>query len=164
MQWFRQQLQVLCRPDHSSSHGIQQVPRKNWQDLDRYRTGQHPYSVCNRWNYGASGNQAQAKKMIAAAKASGFNFGIYCSPLSRQANGPIYLDPTASISTPLCRCGSLPGTVMTAVSQWAPNLGGGQLPLACSTLARRACRLRVTSTLISSGVIFVKIGAPRLSL
>ncbi|KAF9553735.1 glycoside hydrolase [Agrocybe pediades] len=37
-------------------------------------------SVCNNWNYGTSGNQAQAKSLISAAKASGFNFGIYSSP------------------------------------------------------------------------------------
>jgi len=37
-------------------------------------------SVCNTWNYGASGNLAKAKEMIAAAKASGYVFGIYSSP------------------------------------------------------------------------------------
>ena len=37
-------------------------------------------SVCNTWNYGSSGNLAQAKSLIAAAKASGYNFGIYSSP------------------------------------------------------------------------------------
>jgi len=33
-----------------------------------------------QWNYGAAGNQAQARSLIAAMKASGFNFGIYSSP------------------------------------------------------------------------------------
>jgi hypothetical protein len=37
-------------------------------------------SVCNTWNYGSSGNLAQAKSLIAAAKASGYVFGIYSSP------------------------------------------------------------------------------------
>ncbi|PPR05769.1 hypothetical protein CVT24_006835 [Panaeolus cyanescens] len=37
-------------------------------------------SVCNNWNYGTAGNLAKAKKLIAAAKASGFKFGIYSSP------------------------------------------------------------------------------------
>jgi len=37
-------------------------------------------SICNTWNYGSSGNQAQAKDLIAAAKASGYAFGIYSSP------------------------------------------------------------------------------------
>lgn len=33
-----------------------------------------------QWNYGASGNLAQAKSLIAAAQASGYAFGIYSSP------------------------------------------------------------------------------------
>ncbi|KAF8996230.1 glycoside hydrolase superfamily [Cyathus striatus] len=37
-------------------------------------------STCDNWNYGTSGNLAQAKSMISAIKASGFNFGIYSSP------------------------------------------------------------------------------------
>ncbi|KAF9471346.1 glycoside hydrolase [Pholiota conissans] len=37
-------------------------------------------AICNNWNYGASGNQAQAKSLLAAMKASGFNFGIYSTP------------------------------------------------------------------------------------
>jgi len=37
-------------------------------------------SVCNNWNYGTSRNLAEAKKIIAAAKASGYKFGIYSSP------------------------------------------------------------------------------------
>jgi len=37
-------------------------------------------SVCNNWNYGTSRNLAEAKKIIAAVKASGYKFGIYSSP------------------------------------------------------------------------------------
>ncbi|KAF8322107.1 glycoside hydrolase [Clavulina sp. PMI_390] len=37
-------------------------------------------SICNPWNYGASGNLSQAKSMVAAMKASGYKFGIYSSP------------------------------------------------------------------------------------
>ncbi|KIM76492.1 glycoside hydrolase family 25 protein [Piloderma croceum F 1598] len=45
-----------------------------WIDLESDST------VCHNWNYGASGNLAQAKDIVAAAKASGYNFGIYSSP------------------------------------------------------------------------------------
>jgi len=44
-----------------------------WIDLEQD-------SVCNNWNYGAAGNQAQAQSLIAAMKATGFNFGIYSTP------------------------------------------------------------------------------------
>ncbi|KAF5328358.1 hypothetical protein D9619_013284 [Psilocybe cf. subviscida] len=37
-------------------------------------------SVCNNWNFGTSGNRAQAQSLIAAIKATGFNFGIYSTP------------------------------------------------------------------------------------
>lgn len=37
-------------------------------------------SLCNTWNYGSSGNLSKAKELIAAAKASGYVFGIYSSP------------------------------------------------------------------------------------
>lgn len=41
-------------------------------------------SACNilfyQWNYGTSRNLAEAKKIIAAVKASGYKFGIYSSP------------------------------------------------------------------------------------
>ena len=33
-----------------------------------------------QWNYGSSGNRAQARSLIAAIKESGFKFGIYSSP------------------------------------------------------------------------------------
>lgn len=33
-----------------------------------------------QWNYGTAGNQAQAKSLLAAMKATGFNFGIYSTP------------------------------------------------------------------------------------
>ena len=33
-----------------------------------------------QWNYGVSGNRAQARSLIAAIKDSGFNYGIYSSP------------------------------------------------------------------------------------
>ncbi|KAF8510870.1 glycoside hydrolase superfamily [Hysterangium stoloniferum] len=36
--------------------------------------------VCDNWNYGTSGNLAQAREIISAIEASGFNFGIYSSP------------------------------------------------------------------------------------
>ncbi|KAH9476343.1 putative GH family 25 lysozyme 4 [Psilocybe cubensis] len=44
-----------------------------WIDLEKD-------SVCNNWNYGTAGNQAQAQSLIAAMKATGFNFGIYSTP------------------------------------------------------------------------------------
>jgi len=44
-----------------------------WIDLEQD-------SVCNNWNYGTSGNQAQAQSLITAIKDSGFNFGIYSTP------------------------------------------------------------------------------------
>lgn len=37
-------------------------------------------SVCNPWNYGSSGNLAEAKKLVAAMRDSGYVFGIYSSP------------------------------------------------------------------------------------
>ncbi|KAF8965784.1 glycoside hydrolase superfamily [Flammula alnicola] len=37
-------------------------------------------AICNNWNYGTSGNLAQAKSLIAAMKATGFTYGIYSSP------------------------------------------------------------------------------------
>lgn len=37
-------------------------------------------AVCNNWDYGTSGNLEHAQELIAAAQASGFNFGIYSSP------------------------------------------------------------------------------------
>ncbi|KAF8522575.1 glycoside hydrolase superfamily [Hysterangium stoloniferum] len=37
-------------------------------------------SICNNWNYGTAGNLVQAKAIISAIKASGFNFGIYSTP------------------------------------------------------------------------------------
>lgn len=37
-------------------------------------------STCGAWNYGTSGNLAQAKALVQAAKNSGFKFGIYSSP------------------------------------------------------------------------------------
>lgn len=37
-------------------------------------------AVCNNWNYGTSGNMAQARSLIAAIRASGFKYGIYSSP------------------------------------------------------------------------------------
>lgn len=37
-------------------------------------------SVCGTWNYGAAGNLSKAKSLVAAAKASGYVFGIYSSP------------------------------------------------------------------------------------
>ena len=33
-----------------------------------------------QWNYGSSGNMAQAKDLIAAMQDSGYNYGIYSSP------------------------------------------------------------------------------------
>lgn len=33
-----------------------------------------------QWNYGTSGNLAQAKAIVSALKASGYHFGIYSSP------------------------------------------------------------------------------------
>ncbi|PPQ71656.1 hypothetical protein CVT26_010575 [Gymnopilus dilepis] len=44
-----------------------------WIDLEKD-------STCNNFNYGTSGNQAQAKSIISAMKATGFKFGIYSSP------------------------------------------------------------------------------------
>ncbi|KAF5327264.1 hypothetical protein D9619_003939 [Psilocybe cf. subviscida] len=46
---------------------------KIWVDIEKD-------SVCNGWNYGASGNQAQAKELVTALKNAGFVFGIYSSP------------------------------------------------------------------------------------
>nr|BAL02924.1 hypothetical protein [Pholiota nameko] len=45
-----------------------------WIDLEK------DAAICNNWNYGTAGNQAQAKSLIAAMKATGFNFGIYSTP------------------------------------------------------------------------------------
>lgn len=36
-------------------------------------------SVCNNWNYGASGNLAVAKQIVSAIEASGYVWGIYSS-------------------------------------------------------------------------------------
>ncbi|KAH9474380.1 putative GH family 25 lysozyme 4 [Psilocybe cubensis] len=45
-----------------------------WIDLEK------DSAICNNWNYGTAGNQAQAKSLLAAMKATGFNFGIYSTP------------------------------------------------------------------------------------
>lgn len=37
-------------------------------------------STCGAWNYGAAGNLQEAKKLVAAVKNAGYNFGIYSSP------------------------------------------------------------------------------------
>ncbi|KAF8802046.1 glycoside hydrolase [Phlegmacium glaucopus] len=44
-----------------------------WIDLEKD-------SVCNNWNFGTTGNRAQAQSLISAIKASGFTFGIYSTP------------------------------------------------------------------------------------
>ncbi|CAO3633379.1 unnamed protein product [Cunninghamella blakesleeana] len=44
-----------------------------WVDIETDPT-------CGAWNYGTAGNLKQAKALIAAIKASGYNFGIYSSP------------------------------------------------------------------------------------
>ncbi|PPQ96207.1 hypothetical protein CVT26_005612 [Gymnopilus dilepis] len=44
-----------------------------WIDLEKD-------SVCNNFNYGTAGNQAQAQAIISAIKATGFKFGIYSTP------------------------------------------------------------------------------------
>ncbi|CAO3566782.1 unnamed protein product [Mortierella alpina] len=45
-----------------------------WVDIEK------DAAVCNNWNYGASGNQAEARSLIASIKATGMTFGIYSSP------------------------------------------------------------------------------------
>jgi len=45
-----------------------------WIDIEK------DSAICNNWNYGISGNIAQARSLIAAIKASGFKYGIYSSP------------------------------------------------------------------------------------
>ncbi|PPQ93596.1 hypothetical protein CVT25_005476 [Psilocybe cyanescens] len=45
-----------------------------WIDLEK------DAAICNNWNYGTAGNQAQAQSLLAAMKATGFNFGIYSTP------------------------------------------------------------------------------------
>jgi len=54
-----------------NAHGMQ--IGRIWIDMEKD-------SICNTWNYGTSGNLAQARSLVAAAKASGFVFGIYSSP------------------------------------------------------------------------------------
>ncbi|KZP08576.1 glycoside hydrolase family 25 protein [Athelia psychrophila] len=49
-------------------------------DIGRIWIDMEADSTCNNWNYGAAGNLAQAKSMVAAAQASGYSFGIYSSP------------------------------------------------------------------------------------
>ncbi|GJJ12718.1 hypothetical protein Clacol_006962 [Clathrus columnatus] len=38
------------------------------------------FTICHNWNYGPAGNLKKAQELISAARASGFNFGIYSSP------------------------------------------------------------------------------------
>jgi len=45
-----------------------------WIDLEK------DAKVCKNWNYGSSGNLVEAKKLVAAVKASGIKTGIYSSP------------------------------------------------------------------------------------
>ncbi|KZP34118.1 glycoside hydrolase family 25 protein [Athelia psychrophila] len=52
----------------------------NSMDIGRIWIDMEADSTCNNWNYGAAGNLAQAKSMVAAAQASGHSFGIYSSP------------------------------------------------------------------------------------
>ncbi|GJJ12719.1 hypothetical protein Clacol_006963 [Clathrus columnatus] len=45
-----------------------------WIDIELDST------ICDNWDYGTAGNLEVAQELISAAKASGFNFGIYSSP------------------------------------------------------------------------------------
>ena len=44
-----------------------------WLDIEKDKT-------CNPWDYGAAGNLAEAKKLVAALKGSGHKWGIYSTP------------------------------------------------------------------------------------
>ena len=55
-----------------------------------------------QWNYGSSGNQAQARSLIAAVRASGFNYGIYSSP---GVSCPIFIPLQKSKLTKKIRSG-----------------------------------------------------------
>lgn len=44
-----------------------------WLDIEKD-------NVCNPWDYGAAGNLAEAKKLVAALKASGHKWGVYSTP------------------------------------------------------------------------------------
>ncbi|KAF8522937.1 glycoside hydrolase superfamily [Hysterangium stoloniferum] len=64
-----------------------------WIDLEKD-------SICNNWDFGTAGNLAQAKAIISAIKASGFNFGIYSTPGEWSAmfgSTSVILDDTAPL-------------------------------------------------------------------
>ena len=66
---YAAQLSELAATFRANSMNIGTI----WVDLEK-----DPF--CNNWNYGTSGNIAQARSLITALKNSGFKYGIYSSP------------------------------------------------------------------------------------
>jgi len=52
----------------------------NSMDIGRIWIDLESDPVCDNFNFGAAGNQAQAKDIITAMKNTGFTFGIYSTP------------------------------------------------------------------------------------
>jgi len=69
-----------CKPYATQIAQIGSTFSKNSMDIGTLWIDLESDSTCHNWNYGASGNLAQAKAIVAAAKASGYKFGIYSSP------------------------------------------------------------------------------------
>jgi len=103
-------------------------------------------SVCNNWNYGTSRNLAEAKKIIAAVKASGYKFGIYSSP----GDGARSSDLTRRFLIALLRSGSL-HTITSRRSLLAQSSEDGLPLLVISTLISRPLRNLTSTSLLVRG-------------
>ncbi|KIJ52959.1 glycoside hydrolase family 25 protein [Sphaerobolus stellatus SS14] len=69
-----------CKSYATQLAAISQTFSENAMDIGTIWVDLEQDSVCNNWNYGSTGNIAQAQSLIAAIKATGFNFGIYSTP------------------------------------------------------------------------------------
>jgi len=67
---YATQLSELAEAFSANSMDIGMI----WIDLEQDST------ICDNFNYGTSGNIAQAQSLLTAMKDTGFNFGIYSSP------------------------------------------------------------------------------------
>jgi len=69
-----------CKSPAQQISEISETFNKNKMDIGKIWIDIEVDSVCDNWNYGASGNQAHAKSIVSAMKDSGLKFGIYSSP------------------------------------------------------------------------------------
>ena len=68
-----------CKPYEEQVGELINTIKKNKMDIRRVWIDFEKDSVCNSFNFGASGNLAEAKKIIDAVRGTGYDFGIYSS-------------------------------------------------------------------------------------